>query len=305
MATAPAEWNSLSNQFAEAAEKAGKSVVAVHGGSRLAASGIIWRAGIVVTASHMLRRAEEITLLMPDKTEAPAKFAGRDPGTDLAILKTEAKSGSASIETAASSALRVGQWVLGVGRSGLGDLAASAGIIARLGAAWRSWRGGHLDRLVRPDITLYPGQSGSALIDSSGRFLGMNTSALARGAAITVPAATIDRVLDEILAHGHVFRPYLGIAMQPVELPEALISELKINRIGLMVMNVEPGSPSAQARIMLGDIITGVNGREITGVEHLQAALRELKRGDSLALTYVRGGKLATANVKVADRPQR
>lgn len=195
--------------------------------------------------------------------------------------------------------------MLAVGRSSLGDLAASAGIIARLGSAWRTWRGGHLDRLIRPDITLYPGQSGGALVDSSGRFLGMNTSALARGAAITVPAATVDRVLDEILAHGHVFRPYLGVAMQPVELPEALISELKINHIGLMVMNVEPGSPSAQAGIMLGDIITGVKGRQISGVEHLQAALRELKRGDSLELSYVRGGKLSTANVKVADRPQR
>lgn len=305
MASTHAEWDTLSNQFAEAAENAGKAVVAVHGGGRLAASGIIWRAGIVITASHMLRRTEEITLLMSDKSEIPAIFAGRDPGTDLAILKTEAKSAAASIEIAHSSALRVGQWVLGVGRSGLGDLAASAGIVARLGSAWRSWRGGHLDRLVRPDITLYPGQSGSALVDSNARFLGMNTSALARGAAITVPAATIDRVLDEILAHGHVFRPYLGLAMQPVELPQALISELKINHIGLMVMNVEPASPSAQAGIMLGDIITAVNGREITGVEHVQVALRQLKRGDSLELTYVRGGKLTTASLKVADRPQR
>jgi S1-C subfamily serine protease len=304
MASTHAEWDTLSNQFAEAAERAGKTVVAVHGGGRLAASGIIWRAGIVVSASHMLRRTEEITLLMPDMREISATFAGRDPGTDLAILKTEAKSAAVSIETAPSSALRVGQWVLGVGRSSLGDLAASAGIIARLGSAWRTWRGGHLDRLIRPDITLYPGQSGSALVDSSGHFLGMNTSALARGAAITVPTATIDRVINEILAHGHVFRPYLGVAMQPVELPEALITELKLNRIGLMVMNVEPASPSAQAGIMLGDIITGVNGREITGVEHLQMALRELKRGDSLQLTYVRGGKLATASVKVADRPR-
>jgi S1-C subfamily serine protease len=305
MPSAHAEWDTLSSQFAEAAESGGKAVVAVHGGARLTASGIIWRAGIVITASHMLRRTEEITLLMPDKSESPATFAGRDPGTDLAILKAEAKSATATIDIAPSSALRVGQWVLGVGRSGLGDLAASAGIVARLGSAWRSWRGGHLDRLIRPDITLYPGQSGSALVDSSGRFLGMNTSALARGAAITVPAATIDRVLDEILTHGHVFRPWLGLAMQPVELPEALISELKINHIGLMVMNVEPASPSAQAGIMLGDIITGANSREITGVEHVQAALRELKRGDSLQLTYVRGGKLATASVKVADRPQR
>ncbi len=305
MASAYTEWDTLSNQFAEAAEKAGRSVVAVQGGARLAASGILWRAGIVITASHMLRRTEEITLVMSHKSESPATFAGRDPGTDLAILKIEGKSGSASIETASSSALRVGQWVLGIGRSGLGDLAASAGIIARLGSEWRTWRGGHLDRLIRPDITLYPGQSGSALVDSSGRFLGMNTSALARGAAITVPAATINRVVDEILAHGHVFRPYLGIAMQPVELPQALVSELKINPIGLMVMNVEPGSPSAQAGIMLGDIITGVKGSQISGVEHLQAALRELKRGDSLDLTYVRGGKTATARVKVADRPQR
>ena len=194
---------------------------------------------------------------------------------------------------------------MAVGRSALGDLSASAGIIARLGASWQTWRGGRIDRLLRPDVTLYRGQSGGALVDSRARVLGMNTSALARSATITVPNSTVDRVIDEILQHGGVFRPYLGLAMQPIPIPADLRAKLNLHsETALIVMQVEASSPSAEAGLTLGDVIVGIAGTSVQGIEHIQHALSTAKRGDSLDLEYIRGGQLASVKVKLADRPR-
>ena len=299
-------WETLSNQFAEIAEQSGKFVVAVHGGRRLAASGIVWRTGIVVTASHMLRRTDDIEIAFGPDSGHKATVLGRDPGTDVAVLRLEKADSTAPELLADTSKLRVGQLILAVGRSTLSDLAASAGIIARLGAPWQTWRGGKIDTLLRPDVTLYPGQSGSALIDSRGRVLGMNTSASARAATITVPTATVERVVTEIVEHGGVLRPYRGLAMQAVSVPTDLASKLKIaQNSALMVMQVEPESPSSEAGITLGDLIVSINSQPVSGIEDVQRTLSKAKRGDSVDLGYVRGGQLASLKVKLADRPRR
>jgi len=298
-------WETLSSQFAEVAEQASKFTVAVYGGRRIAGSGMIWRPAIVVTANHMLRRTDEVEVTF-GQTRHKATVLGRDPGTDIAVLRLDKGDAGAPELVSDSSKLRVGQLVLAVGRSTLGDLAAAAGIIARLGAGWQTWRGGRIDTLLRPDVTLYPGQSGSALIDSRGRVLGMNTSALARAATITVPTATIERVVDEIVEHGGIFRPYLGLAMQAVSVPTDLSSKLKIDQnSALMVMQVEPGSPSAEAGITLGDLIVSINAQFVSGIEDIQRTLSRAKRGDSVDLGHVRGGQLSSLRVKLADRPQR
>ena len=299
-------WETLSNQFAEIAEQSGKFIVAVHGGRRVAGSGIVWRPGIVVTASHMLRRTEDVEVTFGGESRHKAMFLGRDPGTDVAVLKLDNRDSAAPELLSDASKLRVGQLVLAVGRSTLGDLAAAAGIIARLGAPWQTWRGGRIDTLLRPDVTLYPGQSGSALVDSRGRVLGMNTSALARAATITVPAATIERVVSEIVEHGGVFRPYLGLAMQAVSVPQELSKKLQIaHDSALMVMQVEPESPSAGAGITLGDLIISINSQSASGIEDVQRMLNKAKRGDSVDLGYVRGGQSASVRVNLADRPRR
>ncbi|HEX4664632.1 MAG TPA: S1C family serine protease [Terriglobales bacterium] len=300
------EWDALSNQLAGVAQQLDKSIVCVDGGHRIGSSGILWRPGIVVTASHMLRRTDHIEAIFGDQSRAGATLLGRDPGTDVAVLRLENASLGTPAQLSEAPKLRLGQLVLALGRSRLGDLAATSGIIARLGAPFQTWRGGKIDRLLRPDVTLYPGQSGSALVDSGAKVLGMNTSALARAAAITVPTATVQRVVNEILQHGSVFRPYLGLAMQPVALPKELAGKLKIAReSALMVMQVESDSPSAAAGIMLGDIILGINGQAAAGIEDIQHALRNAKREDSVDLEYARGGQLASAKVKLADRPRR
>ena len=305
MAATHIEWDTLSNQFAEVAEKAGKSVVAVHGGRRVSGTGIVWRQGVVVTASHMLRRTEDIEITFADKSRGKATLSGRDLGTDVAVLRFDHASASTPAPLGDASRLRVGQLVLALGRSTLGDLAATAGIIARTGAAWQTWRGGRIDSLLRPDVTLYPGQSGSALIDSRGNAVGMNTTALARASTITVPTATVERVVNEILEHGGVFRAYLGLAMQPVALPSELASKLKVQRDqALMVMQVEPSSPSAEAGMTLGDLILGINCQPVSGIDDIQRLLLDSKRGDSVELEYSRGGQFASAKVKLGERPR-
>ena len=306
MAAAHIEWDTLSNQFVEVAEKTGKSVVAVHGGRRVSGSGIVWRAGVVVTASHMVRRTEDVEITFADKSRAKATFVGRDPGTDLAVLRVDNAGAATPAQLGDGANVRVGQFILAVGRSTLGDLAASAGIVARTGAAWQTWRGGRIDSLLRPDVTLYPGQSGSALVDSRGTVLGTNTTALARASTITVPTVTVERVVTEILEHGGVFRAYLGLAMQPVELPEELASKLRIQRdAALLIMQVEQASPSAEAGMTLGDLIIGINGHPVGGIDDIQRVLLSARRGDSAELEYARGGQVATTLVKLAERPRR
>jgi S1-C subfamily serine protease len=306
MAAGQSEWDTLSNQFVEVAEKTGQSVVAVHGGRRVSGSGIMWRAGVVVTASHMVRRTEDVEVTFADKSRGKATFVGRDPGTDLAVLRLDNAGAATPAQLSNGTKARVGQLVLAIGRSTLGDLAASAGIVARMGAAWQTWRGGRIDSLLRPDVTLYPGQSGSALVDSRGNVLGINTTVLARASTITVPTVTVERVINEILEHGGVFRAYLGLAMQPVELPAEQASKLRIQRdAALMIMQVEPASPSAGAGMTLGDLIIGINGQPVSGIDDVQHVLLSARRGDSVELEYARGGQVATVKVKLAERPRR
>ena len=160
--------------------------------------------------------------------------------------------------------------MLSIGRSRLGDISASCGIIARTGSAWQTWRGGEIDRLIRPDIQLYVGQSGSALVNEQRQVLGINTPALARQAVITVPAQTIRRVVDAILKLGHVPRPFLGLAMQPIPIPEPT-RELFPGGAEetLLVTHVEPKAPAAQAGVMVGDVIVSFNGKPVHGVHEV------------------------------------
>src|SRR6185312_649675 len=143
------QWDALSGQFAEIADRAGKFTVAVHGGGRVASSGVAWRSGIVVTVSHMLRRSEDVEVTLPDKSCAKATVLGRDPGTDVAVLRLDGTHPEPIAQFSKAENLRVGHLIMAIGRSTQGDLAANAGIVARLGGAWQSWRGGQIDSLLR------------------------------------------------------------------------------------------------------------------------------------------------------------
>ncbi|HUI41859.1 MAG TPA: trypsin-like peptidase domain-containing protein [Terriglobia bacterium] len=299
-------WNALSGEFSAACEAVSGGVVAIDSGGRVAASGICWKDGVVVTASHLVRENGELTVLTGSGARLKGALAGRDPGRDLAVIHVEDGGSLKPVELADSGALRVGQWVLAVGRSGRGELAASLGIIARLGGEWSTWRGARLDQLIRPDVTLYPGQSGSALVTSGGKAAGMNTLALARSAAITVPADSVTRVAEELLVRGYLARPYLGVAAQPVDLPPELRAKLpEAAQGGLLVTHVEPDGPAAQAGVMLGDVLVRFSGRPVDDIERLHEELSRLRAGAEATLDLVRGGALASVKAKVGELPPR
>jgi len=290
---------SLSNDLAGAVERTAPAIVTVHGRRRLPSTGLHWRSGVIVTANHTVRVEEDITVTTPDGRSLPAVLAGRDPGTDLAVL-TVKDAGSDTARLGEDTALRVGHLVLALGYGPR----ASWGVIGALGPRWRTWRGGEIDRLVRLDLTLYPGFSGGPLVDAAGHVVGLNTSGLARDARLAVPAATVTRVADELLRAGHVSRGYLGLGMQPVALPEALRRQLGLTQeTGLIVVTVEPGGPAARAGVLLGDVLVTLDGAPVGDLEDIQARLGADRIGAAVFAVLIRAGARTELSITVGAQP--
>jgi S1-C subfamily serine protease len=297
-------WEAISSHGATLAEQTGKAVVAVDAGHRVAASGVHWKSGVIVTASHLVRRAAEVEVILPDGSRVNGTVAGSDSTTDLAAVRIE-KSANLGILPLASGA-KVGELVLAVARSGRGELSASAGIVARVGGPWHSWRGGQIDRLLRADVRLYPGQSGSALVNGRGELLGINSSVLARESVITLPPETVDRVVQELLDRGHIARPYLGIAMQEVPLPQEWRASAGLDQEhGLLVTHVAPDGPAKHAGISLGDLVVSVDAQPVGGFRHFHRTLALKRTGEAVKLRVLRAGNATEAEVTLGDRPRR
>lgn len=290
---------SLSNDLAAAVERAAPAVVAVHA-RRLPSTGIHWRPGIVVTAEHTVRTAEDITVTMADGRSLPAVLAGRDPGTDLAVLRV-ADAGSVVATLGDDTALKVGHMVLALGYGPR----ASWGVISALGPRWRSWRGGDIDRLVRLDLVLYPGFSGGPLVDAAGRVVGLNTSGLARETRLALPVTMVTRVADELLQKGHVSRGYLGLGMQPVRLPEPLRAQLGLGDGALIVVMVEPSGPAARAGVLLGDVLVALDGEPVGDLDDVQARLGSDRVGAEISAAVLRGGVRTELRITVGEQPRR
>lgn len=299
-------WLALSNDLAAAIERTGPVVVAVHARPRTPSSGVSWQPGVVVTASHTVKRDEEITLTTADGRTLPAKLAGRDPGTDLAVLRHEATD-LAVAETGDAGSLKAGNLVLAVGRrEGSGDesFPAGLGMVSHAGGPWRTWRGGEIDRFLRLDIAIFLGFSGGALVNAEGRALGINTTGLARGAGLIVPASTVNRVTAQLLEKGRVSRGYLGLGMMPIPLPEELRGKLNLPApSGMMVLSVEPDGPAAAAGALIGDILVALDGRPVGGLDDVQAALGGERVGKSVRVQLVRGGSTVELAITVGERP--
>jgi S1-C subfamily serine protease len=295
----------LSSELASIAERISAAVVGVHAGRRMGTSGIEWRKGIVVTADHAIRREEEIKVIGADGKTVSATLAGRDSSTDLAVLKIS-ESGNAVADLGESTGLKLGQMVLALGRSWRGNLVASAGIIGGLSGNWRSPRGGLLDQHIRLDLSLYPGFSGGPLVNGQGKIVGVNTRGLAPGRPVTIPVLTVSRVVDELLEKGHIARPYLGLVMQPVAIPETMRVKLKSRTSnGLLVMHVESEGPADEGGVLLGDVLTEIRGTALEDLGSVQDLLASAKVGDSIAIRVIRGGETVQLSVNLGDRPRR
>jgi S1-C subfamily serine protease len=296
----------LSNDLAEAVARAGQTVVAVYGRPRMPSSGVHWRPGVVVTAEHTLKRDEDLSVGLPDGRTAPAVLAGRDPSTDLAVLKLQGEEfPTAGIGDAA--ALRVGHMVLAVARPGERGrgLSASWGVISALGGPWRTWHGGQIEQFIRPDLTLYPGFSGGPLVDAHGRVVGINTSG-PRSMALTIPRLTVDRVVDQLLEKGRIVHGYLGLGMQPVRLPESLKRSLNLPRAGgVIIVAVEPDSPAERAGLLIGDILIALEGVTVSDTADVQALLGPERVGTTVGASIIRAGQLLERAITVGERPRR
>ncbi|MEI9971654.1 MAG: trypsin-like peptidase domain-containing protein [Ignavibacteriota bacterium] len=219
----------LSTELADVVGKVGKSVVAVDARPRFGSSGVFWRPGIIVTAEHTVQREEEVEVALPDGKTVSATVAGSDAGTDIAVLKVEGHTGD--VPAVASGNPVPGNLALAIGRSPDSGVNATLGIISAVSGSWRTWRGGRLDNYIRLDLTMYPASSGGLVVNTNGEAIGIATSALSRIAGLAIPASTVNRVVDEILSRGHVARGYLGVGLQPVELPD--------HHKGLIVLSLE------------------------------------------------------------------
>ncbi len=290
----------LSNALATATETAGVGVVRVEARPRLPASGIVWSAdGVIVTAHHVVEQEDSIGIGLPDGKTTTAKLVGRDPTTDLAVLR--AQSGNLTTRTWADpAALKVGHLVLALGRPEQ-NVMATLGVVSALGDAWRTPAGGRLDRYLQTDVVMYPGFSGGPLVDANGQFIGLNTSALLRGVSITVPATTLRSVVETLLTKGHIRRGYLGVGAQPVRLPDALAKQLG-QETGLLAVSVEPGGPAEHAGIFMGDTLVALDAQPIRHLDDLLAALSSDRVGATVTARVVRGGQLREVSVVIGER---
>jgi S1-C subfamily serine protease len=286
----------LSSQLARAVEIGGQTVVAVHGRPHVPSSGILWQAGVVVTTDHTLKRDEDLAVTLPDGRNLPASLAGRDGGTDLAVLRLGDALGDAA-KTAGDASFKAGNLVLALGRRGANGVSASFGVISAVSGPWRTWRGGQIERFIRPDINIYTGFSGGALVDVEGCVIGLNTSGLTRGMGVTIPASTVSRVAAELLSRGRVRRGFLGVGMHPVELPDG--------RQGLVILSIEPNGPVAHAGIVVGDVLLTLDGDSVTETDAVQLHLGPESVGKPVSAGILRGGAPMKIDVTPAERPVR
>jgi len=291
---------SLADSTAELVERAARSVVAVHSGGRRPASGIHWHSGIVVTAEEVLEQDENIKLALPGGRLVEASLAGRDPTTDVAVLRFQPD--GLPVAATTSAALRAGETVLAVG-SYEGSPLAALGIVALAGGPWHSTRGGTIDNFIRLDLALSPLGEGGALVNAHGQVVAMTVLG-PRHRAIAIPASTIERSVDQLLARGQVFRGYLGAGLRPIGRGRASGGAAGSDEgRGVLVVSIDPEGPSRRAGLLLGDIVTAWNGKPIARVREVMQLLGPESVGTTVDLSLTRGGAPAALKVVVGERP--
>jgi serine protease DegQ len=295
----------LSNDLAAATEQAAAHVVAVHSEPRGSASGVIWRPGVIVTSEHALRRDEDIRVTLADGRVAQATLVGRDPSTDLAVLKcAEATNAIARADAGDPATLKPGSLILAVGRTRASGPVAAFGAVSFVAPERKTWTGVSLTPYVRLDVSIQPTAVGGAVIDAAGKIFGVITPRFGRFGSTLTPAATVNNVVDTLLEKGRIPRGYLGVGLQPVRVPEALRQTLKREERGAaIVLEIEPDSPANKAGLMIGDIIVSLGGNSVSRLEDIHSKLHGSAIGKPFAIGFVRGGALQQAEITVAERP--
>jgi S1-C subfamily serine protease len=290
----------FSESLSTAVEKGGASTILVDARRRYPASGIAYTEDLVMTADHVVTREENIKVVLPDGKSLAATIAGRDPGSDLAVLRLAER---ALAPARTSDAVKIGQLVLALGRPNMDGMQASWGIVTAIHGPTRTFRGGMLDEYIRSETTPYPGFSGGPLVNTEGEVLGLNTSGLTRGSSLTIPVKVAWRVADALARNGSVKRGYLGVRTQPVEIPEQARQALQREQNhGLLVLWLEEDGPAARGGLIVGDIFLAVKGQAVSDPDDLFAALSSDTVGQAIPIEVLRGGRPETVNVTVGER---
>jgi S1-C subfamily serine protease len=287
---------SLSDAIAEHARAAQPLTIGLEWGTRQMISAVLWADGVIITSEQSLPEIETATAILPGGARVPATPAGRDRGTNITALRLDAV--APPIERAPAEA--VGSLVLALGADGIGGVRARLGIIETLGASWQSQCGGRIDQLIRLDMRLGKTTEGGPVIDARGRLLGMSTFG-PHQQVLVIPAATIDRGVAQLLAHGQIARGWLGAGVQPVQLPREAPSEVT-QTVGLMVLSIADNSPAC-GQLLTGDILIAAGDVALTQPCALIGLLGQDSIGVTLTFHLLRGGTFTTKHVTIAARP--
>ena len=288
-----------------AVDQVGPAVVSVYtGGAEEAArarggagSGVVVTPdGYLLTNEHVVQRVEEARVSFVDGRTVSAVVAGRDPATDLAVLRAQAGS-LPYAQLASSQRLRAGQLVVAVGNPYGYESTVSAGVVSALGRSLRSRQGRLIEGIVQHTAALNPGNSGGPLVDAQGAVTGINTAIIpnAQGIGFAIPAATAQWVLTQILTQGRVRRAWLGIAARDRPLDLRLVRALELHsRRAVEILSRERAGPAAESDLQPGDLIVGLNGEPVDGIDALHRLLGAVPQGTEIALTVVRRARRLT-----------
>ena len=282
----------LSDALTDIVDRAAPSVVAVHS-TRSRSSGFVWRPGLIVTADEALDDEGDISVVLPGGETAAANLVGRDPTTDVALLRVDRTNPPPVTLEFASVPAGALAWAVG---SLQGAPIAAFGTVSFAGGAWRSFRGGEIDVRIELDLSLRRAGEGGVALDASGRAFGMAVFG-PRRQVLVIPAATIERVAATLETHGKVPRGYLGLGLQPTKVDGD-------DGLGVMVMSVDPNGPGAAAGVRQGDVIIKWNDQPIQGVRTLLRTLGPATVGSTVKLALRRGGEPAEVHLTVGERPE-
>jgi S1-C subfamily serine protease len=287
--------------FAEAVRKAGAYTVMVDARRRRPSAGILYAKGLILTAQHALEREQEIKVTLPSGEKVTGSLAGRDPIRDLAVVRVEGQAPQEAPVPAPEA--RVGEIALSVTRTSFDGINASFGIVGAAGSRLPFWKGGVIESYYQLDPARSPGFTGSPVVDTEGRLIGIHVFGVRFGLELVIPAGLAMETAARIAAHGSIRRGQLGIRSQEVEIPESLQGSVKGQRTGLLLVGVENNSPAAVGGLMLGDIVVRFDGAAIESHQALIGMLTDETIGRKVPVELLRGGALKTLSVTVAAAP--
>jgi S1-C subfamily serine protease len=288
---------SLSDALGECARLARPRVASISVQGHRLRSGTLWRKDVVVASEQQFPDAGEATVTLADASGVAARVAGRDPGTNVIALRLD---GTADPPLLPGAEPRLGAFVAGFGADEAG-ISMRLGIVHSVGPAWHSRAGGRIDRRITLDMAVTSREEGGPVLDAAGGILGISTLG-PRRRVLVIPSSTVDAVIEPLLSKGRVERGWLGVALQPVLVPEGLQSEAGVPR-GLMVMSLSKGGPATQANLHVGDILVAIGGQSVTSPAMVAQRLGPETVGQRIELRLIRAGKLVSQQITIGARP--